>query len=351
MNLSHLVIAICLVTVSVTARASCLDQRLTGVNLAGAEFGSVLPGTVFKDYVYPNSSELTYIANKGANIIRLPFRWERLQPQAKGPLNPAELQLIQSTVTSAKAKGLCVLLDVHNYAKYYSVSLAANTELQDAFVDLWLRLALAFKDPQATIFGLMNEPISMPTEDWAALSKRTLAELRKAQSSNWVFVAGGLWSGAHDWFSGSVSSASLFANLNDPLQRTALEVHQYVDQDFSGTHLDCRPASDFSPIFSKLNAWAKAHNQQFFLGEFGTPATQDCLNTLAGMLPLLDPSAWKGWSYWAAGGWWGKYPLALSTKPDIASPQWPILQSYFYNNNQASSSQAAPANPQPPILN
>ena len=138
--LMRLAIAICLTVFSFTLHASCLDLRLTGVNLAGAEFGSTLPGTVFKDYVYPNSSELTYIAGKGANAIRLPFRWERLQFQAKGPLNPSELQLIQSTVAAAKAKGLCVILDVHNYGKYNSTSLAANSALQDAFVDLWLRL-------------------------------------------------------------------------------------------------------------------------------------------------------------------------------------------------------------------
>lgn len=352
MNISlRLAIAICLTLLSFTTRASCLDQqRLTGVNLAGAEFGSsTLPGIAFKNYVYPNATELAYIADKGANVIRLPFRWERLQPQAKTPLNAAELQLIQNTVAQAKAKGLCVLLDVHNYAKYYSDSLAANIPLQDAFVDLWLRLAVVFNDPEATVFGLMNEPVNMPVEEWAALSKRTLAALRAAQSSNWVFIAGGRWSGAHDWFAGSVSNASQFANLHDPLHRTILEVHQYADQNFSGTQLECRPASDFDPIFTKITAWAKDNGQQLFLGEFGTPQTPACLSALTRILQLLDPSAWKGWTYWAAGGWWGSYPLALSTKPDAVSPQWPILQTYFYSTNPAASSQSAPSNPNPPV--
>src|SRR5690606_5282286 len=69
--------------VSVAHANTCLSSpRLTGVNIAGAEFNAKrLPGVIFKDYTYPKDSELAYIAAQGANVIRLPFRWERLQPE------------------------------------------------------------------------------------------------------------------------------------------------------------------------------------------------------------------------------------------------------------------------------
>jgi len=349
----HWITGSCLAALSLISQASCLDQqRLTGVNVAGAEFGSVVPGTAFKDYVYPNANEIAYVASQGANAIRLPVRWERLQHQAKGPLDSAELQLVQTTVTTAKANGLCVLLDVHNYAKYYSDSLAGNSYVQDAFVDLWLQLARTLTDADAVAFDLMNEPVNMPVDEWAALGKRTLAELRKAKANNWIFVAGGRWSGAHDWFAGTgnLANAVAFSDLKDPLNRTAIEVHQYADSNFSGTQTECRPASDFDAIFSKISAWAKTYQQQLFLGEFGVPKNQNCLNDLAHILDLLDPTVWKGWTYWATGSWWGDSPLAINIKPGTVSPQWPILQNHFYGKTQAAALESAPTAPRNPKL-
>ena len=91
-SLIHLALSLpllVLLTVSAAHATTCLSAaRLTGVNIAGAEFNSKrLPGVIFKDYTYPKDSELAYIAAQGANVIRLPFRWERLQPEANKPLN------------------------------------------------------------------------------------------------------------------------------------------------------------------------------------------------------------------------------------------------------------------------
>jgi endoglucanase len=343
-----------LITVSLLAcpffaAASCLDQQhLTGVNLSGAEFNSTkLPGTPSKDYTFPTEAELTYIAAQGANVIRLPFRWERIQPSAQNALSAAELKRLQDTVASANAKGLCVILDVHNYAKYFSQTLTGDAAMQNAFVDLWMRLAMAFKDPKLTAFGLMNEPNYLPLEEWASLAKRTLFELRNAGATNMVFIAGGHWSGVHDWFSPVTgpSNATLFADVKDPLKRTVLEVHQYADKDYSGTNTDCRAADQFDPMFTKLSAWANAHDQQLFLGEFGMPQTANCLLALNRFLSLMTGSEWKGWSYWAAGGWLGKYPLALNTNATDPSMQWPILKKYFYSAPALKKSPPIPPQP------
>jgi endoglucanase len=57
----------------------------TGVNLAGAEFGKI-PGRHATDYAYPSSALIDYYAQLGFNLIRVPFRWERLQPRLGAPL-------------------------------------------------------------------------------------------------------------------------------------------------------------------------------------------------------------------------------------------------------------------------
>lgn len=315
------------------AEASCLGKRLTGVNIGGAEFSSSkLPGVYGKDYIYPSEQEISYVAAQGATVIRLPFRWERVQHTIFGNLDPDEVTRIRNTITSANAKDVCVLLDVHNYAKFGDQQLAGNTQLQDAFVDLWQRLAQQFTDPTGVAFGLMNEPNYITIAEWGQLSKRTLAKLREAGATNLVFISGGRWSGVHDWFNeqNGVSNATAFANVNDPLKRTILEVHQYADSDYSGTKSECRTADQFNPIFDKLTAWAQANGQQLFLGEFGMPQTVDCMLDLERFLSLMTDPVWKGWSYWAAGSWWGKYPLAINTSATDPSPQWPILKKYFY---------------------
>lgn len=333
------------------AHSSCLDnQKLTGVNLAGAEFNSKsLPGVAYKNYTYPKEEELAFIAQQGANVIRLPFRWERIQHVINNPLDKDELKRLQDTVSSAKAHGLCVILDVHNYAKFGPDSLADNAELQSAFVDLWVRLANVFTDPHATAFGLMNEPVHMPLPQWAALSKRTLSAIRKTKSENLVFIAGGHWSGLHDWFNkrSGLSNADAYAQLKDPLNRTILEVHQYADEDFSGTKTECRPPEHFDTRFDAIANWARENNQQLFLGEFGVPSSAACLRTLDHFLNLIDKenTVWKGWTYWAAGGWWGDYPLALNTDPKNPSEQWRILKPHFVTGEQSP-----PLPPEKPLI-
>lgn len=319
--------------------ANCLDAaRLTGVNLAGAEFNSKKnPGVPFKDYTYPSTAEMTYIAAQGANVIRLPFRWERIQYQLNGALDPGELKRLQNTITQAELQGLCVLLDVHNYATYQGEPILTPA-LQDGFVALWLALASKLGTSDSVALGLMNEPAHMPLVDWAALAKRTLAALREAGVENLVVIGGGGWNGLHSWFSekDGNSNAKSFAGLSDPLKRTVIEVHQYADSYYSGTAQDCHPPEHFDSKFARIGQWAKDNQLQLVLGEFGMAPTQPCLETLERFLQLMQGSEWKGWTYWAAGSWWGTYPFALNTNSATPSPQWVHLKTYFYRPQPVS---------------
>jgi len=88
-----------------------------GVNLAGAEFGDI-PGTAGKTYVYPGAAQLDYLQRKGLLVARVPFAWERLQPALNGALDTAELARLDEVVALARARGVGILLDPHNYARY-----------------------------------------------------------------------------------------------------------------------------------------------------------------------------------------------------------------------------------------
>ena len=205
--------------------AATCDQNvvLKGVNIAGAEFNAEhLPGILFKNYIYPNNVELDYFASIGATVIRLPFLWERIQPMLFGELAPTELQNIATAVALAKSNGMCVILDVHNYGGYRGKSIGSTQVSAKAFIDLWSRLAEQFGDASTTAFDLMNEPFNLSVDQWASIAQQTVNAIRKQGAKNVILVAGGRWSGVHDWFSDAsgVSNAHAFAAFHDSEQRT-----------------------------------------------------------------------------------------------------------------------------------
>lgn len=315
-------------------QAKCLQTGgLKGVNLAGAEFNAVaMPGVLNRDYVYPSAEEFAYFSRKGMNTIRLPFLWERIQPRLYGALDSAELAQLKAAVDKAQAHKMCLILDLHSYGAYRGNPIGSKAVEVRALMDVWEKLALAFPDPQRVALGLSNEPYTLPIAQWASIAQLTVNRLRALNSRHWILVSGGRWSGVHEWhqtFDGS-ANASSFAGFNDPLRRTAIEVHQYADANFSGTGTTCLPPERFQAMFRAINDWAAQHHQQLFLGEFGTPPDASCLAALDAMIShTTDSAIWRGWTYWAAGAWWGDYPLSVSPRNGADAPQLAVLQKYL----------------------
>jgi len=319
---------------AVATHANCLQRgMLKGVNLAGAEFNpAAVPGRVNKDYVYPSAADFDYFARLGMNTVRLPFLWERIQSRLFGALDPAELEHIKTTLSTAQTHGMCLILDLHSYGAYRGKPIGSREVSADAFYDVWDKLAQAFPDTGSTALGLSNEPFPLPIAQWAQIAQQTVRRLRAQGAGHLILVAGGRWSGLHEWnkdFEGS-SNATAFAHFADPLQRSVLEVHQYADANFSGTGNTCLPATQFKALFVAATHWATAHGQRLFMGEFGTPASAPCLAALDAMLAeMRDTRAWRGWTYWAAGAWWGDYPLSITVRKGEDAPQIAVLKKYL----------------------
>lgn len=309
-----------------SAAAGCLDEKQQrGVNLSGAEFGhKKLPGVLFKDYAYPAREDLVYFRAQGMNLIRLPFRWERVQRQPRSALDAAELVQLHRVVDWARELGLCVVLDLHNFGAYYGQALEAG-----AFTDVWLRLASEFSDPGTVALGLMNEPSALKGSAWVPVAQATVLALREAGARHWLLVPSGRWSGAHEWrtaFDGT-SAADSFAAFRDPLERYSIELHQYADANFSGTETGCLSPARMEGILNIVSTWAREHKRQLFLGEFGVPATAPCTAALASMLSAMqDHTVWRGWAYWSAGRWWGNYPLSIQPGKNPPAPQLQLLR-------------------------
>ncbi|MDG2310106.1 MAG: hypothetical protein P8L98_05960, partial [Planctomycetota bacterium] len=72
-----------------------VQQRVNfGVTIAGAEFGSEAlsfcneaPGVLGVNYFHNKPWTFDWFQEEGVDLFRIPFRWERIQPQLGGPLD------------------------------------------------------------------------------------------------------------------------------------------------------------------------------------------------------------------------------------------------------------------------
>ena len=339
---SSLSLLACLVGCAVPASA----LKYAGVNLAGAEFGeSQLPGSYGSDYTYPTSTEIDYYLRKGFNVFRVPFRWERLQHALGAPLDGAELSRLEGVVGHATGRGARVILDPHNYARYYGSLVGSSAVPNAAFADFWSRLAAQYKGNPRVIFGLMNEPNTMPTEQWVAAANAAIAAIRSVGAQNWILVPGNAWTGAYSWFDnwyGTPNAVAMTA-ITDPGNHFAFEVHQYLDPDSSGTSSTIVSPTIGSERLAGFTDWLRRSGYEGFLGEFAVSADSigsgpsqigdEALNDMLGYV-ASNNDVWIGWTWWAGGPWWGDYmftlePQNLGQPSETDRPQLAVLQPHL----------------------
>ena len=307
-----------------------------GVNLAGAEFGvdrglsNQTPGTHGLDYHYNGSRTIQAIADKDLQFIRLPFRWERVQPQLAGPLNFEELARIETVLLTAQQQGLVVLLDLHNYGRY---RIATPTGVIDAVIDqpyggqvlvdrndladVWRRLAARFADsPVVVAYGLMNEPHDLGDSNWREISQLAVDSIRQVDSHKCIVVPGDGWSSAPRFteFNGPE------AWIDDPADNVAYEAHCYFDHDAAGKYVlsydqerqrDPQLAERGAERLGDFLIWLQRNNVPGVVGEMGVPTDDP-----RWCLLLADATAQAAAQnvpvcLWSAGEWWGEYRLSL----------------------------------------
>lgn len=346
-----------------------------GANLSGLEFSKtidpfVIPNLSDQDAATANSdlADTTTFLQSGMNTIRVPLSWGYLQLDGpgKGEINAdyynSYVKPLLESLTSAHVN---TIVDLHAYMRYsvfgkqYSGcggdgACPDGTLITDpaAYQDVWGKLYQLMKnDPKIDMnyimMDLVNEPVGVPDDDVFTVQTKLINYLRQQGFQGYILVEGNVWTGMHSWGTASWTSAdgkttytnqSLFTRDNfakagvTDLSKIIINVHQYLDVDFSGTHDQC--LSDLSTFNGDAFVkYLQDNKLKAMVTEFG--AGQDsasCAGTMNLFMQFLKNNSAKGkdygfmgWTIWSTGHGWGGYNLRVTP----ASYQMQVLKNYL----------------------
>ena len=316
-----------------------------GINLAGAEFFHKKidgVGSFGKDYFYPTINDLDYWKSKGLKLIRLPFKWERLQRELLGPLNVEEIEYICFLLEEADKRDMKILLDMHNYGRRSDNGV--NRIIGDsclpasAFAEAWKMIAEKVGGYHSLYgYGLINEPHDMlDSVPWRQIAQAAINEIRKIDKKTAIVVGGNHWSSAMRWKEVSDD----LKNLNDPSDNLIFEAHCYFDNDASGIY---RKSYDEEGAYPNIGIdrvkpfidWLNVNNLRGFVGEYGIPGNDirwlECLDKF---LDYISKHNVNG-TYWAAGAQWNNYILSVHPEDNYSKDrvQLKVLTRYLLTGN------------------
>jgi endoglucanase len=348
--------------------------NIYGVNLAGGEFNDAYIKKVNLSlygnlpvgakvpygggrYYYPSKPQeanpanrhlqMDYFFNKGVRIMRLPIKWERVQPELYGPLyygpdepftssNDLDMRRILECIDYwTNTLGGYVLLDLHNYMGYTKRVIDPATGLMIsqygkikydstigldvyALVDVWLKFANLFADNTKVWFGIMNEPSGDgATARRNSRNMQTVVNMIRSRTParNKILVAGSSFSNCRKWVLNG--NADAFNEFYDPLDNFAFEPHNYIDPDQSGTKGTCVIQTMTNNQMTDITEWARPLGFKILMGEVagGNPTTagqENCAYSVPVGYQYMQDNAdvWIGWTTWA-GGFPASYMFSL----------------------------------------
>jgi len=190
------------------------------------------------------------------------------------------------------------------------------------FQTFWTNLAGQFKSNTHVIFDCMNEPNGIAASTVAALMQACVTGIRASgATSQLILVEGTSWTGAWTWVSSGNAAAFGPGAIVDPNHNTAIQMHQYLESDGSGTSATCVNATIGANRLAVATQWLEQNGLKGYLGEMGAGSNSACISAVYGALCSMQQSnVWLGMSWWAAGPWWGTYFQSIEPPSGLAIP-------------------------------
>lgn len=342
--------------------------KFAGANLSGLEFGKMIDPVVIPNLSQEDAAsnfsdlkEIQAFLAAGMNTFRIPLSWDYLQwnGAGKGEINQeyyhSYVKPLLETLTRAH---VTAIIDLHTYMRYseygkeYS-GCGAEGKCPDGtlvldekkYQDVWLKLlALLQANPAINMdyiaIDLFNEPVEVPDDKVFTIQASLIKALREHGFNNYILVEGNSWTGLHSWTTKSWTSsdgkqtytnASLFSRENfakhgiHDLSKIIINVHQYLDSDFSGTHDICRndlmSKGEGNYNLSAFVDYLQQNQLQAMVTEFGAGRDSNtCAPALRQFMQYLKDNAltvdkgygFIGWTIWSTGHGWGNYNLRVT---------------------------------------
>ena len=166
----------------------------------------------FKDN-YITQADIKFIAQQGANTIRLPFNYKLFTDEDYMGLSSQQdgFQRIDQLISWCRQAGLYLILDMHdcpgsqtgdNIDDGYGYPwLFESEQSQQLFCDIWQRIAKRYaKEPVILGYELMNEPIAHYFENKDELNarleplyKRAVKTIRQVDRNHVILLGGARW--------------------------------------------------------------------------------------------------------------------------------------------------------------
>lgn len=353
--------------------------EFVGFNLSGLEFSKaidpvVIPNLSEDDAIiapqFNDLAEVKQLLQKGMNTIRVPISWDFMEWNGQGSdINlgyyNSYVKPLLETLTNAHVN---TIIDLHAYMRYSTYGKQYSGCFGDspcpdgklivdpaAYIDIWRKIYnLVKNDPKINInyimFDLMNEPVNVPNDSVFTLQTAVIRALRQQGFTGYILMEGNSWTGLHSWttdgWTGSdgktYTNATLFTKENfakehiTDLSKIIINVHQYLDSDFSGTHDVCQTnlnANNFNlPLFVD---YLRQNHLKAIVTEFGGGKdSSSCRVAMRQFLDYLKDNSAKnnnndygfvGWTIWGVGHGWGDYNLRVTP----TSYQMQVMQDYL----------------------
>lgn len=351
-----------------------------GANLSGLEFGKTIDPVVIPNLSAEDAdSKMSDLADTqaflkaGMNTMRVPLHWGFLQLEGagKGDINLAYYNAyVKPLLESLSSAGVYTIVDLHAYMRYsvfgkQYAGCGAEGPCPDgslitdpkAYQDVWSKLYTLMKNDSKInmsyiMLDLVNEPVNVPGDSVFTIQTEVIKTLRQLGFQGYTLIEGNAWTGLHSWATArwtsadgktTYTNATLFTKDNFAkagivdLSKILINVHQYLDSDYSGTHDQCvTNLSTTGDDGFNLNAFVdylQANHLKAVVTEFGAGAdSATCQTALSQFMNYLQDNAannkdygFVGWTIWSTGHGWGDYNLRVT--PD--SYQMGVLKNYL----------------------
>lgn len=285
-------------------------RTLLGCNIGAGGMGSGT--TIGTGYVYPTTAELQLAKDYGMECLRIPYKFQRIFDVNTGAMDPNVPKLI-AVLDKAKELGFTkVVLSEHSFGmspyknelgKFVPLTVDHVQPIVDAFTKAFGK----YMGQDWFVPAFVNEPAHCP--GWYTVALAFQKAMRTVGWTNPLVISRDSWAGLHSLAESNADQLAEIAKA-DPAGKTILDLHQYVDDDRSGTKggevmrmaFEAGKPVRNAATYEEARRWIdrnltprverlRSRGLTMLLGEFGIPNNASGAVATEAMLDWLDENS------------------------------------------------------------